>query len=120
MQTTLTIPMQQSLLDLLQTLGDPASVIPAAVRQYVVDRCLQRLEAAEARVQAYIHKYGSDFATFNMLVTTDEEYLRTLNLTHPLWESDAIEWAYRLEEVELWRTRLATALQNSLHLLVVA
>jgi hypothetical protein len=63
------------------------------VRQYVVDRCLQRLDAAEAKIATYIHKYGLDYETFNRRVTMDQDYLDRLNQNNPRWEADAIEWA---------------------------
>jgi hypothetical protein len=53
-----------------------------------------------------------DYKTFNRRVATDQVFLDQLNRTHPLWESDAIEWACRVEEVELWRERLTQALQT--------
>lgn len=100
-------------MELVHVLGEPAAVVPAAVRQYVVDRCLQRLESAEAKAGVYVRGYGMDYKTFSRRVTTDQVFLDQLNQTHPLWESDAIEWACRMEEVELWRERLTQALQTS-------
>jgi len=97
MISKVTIALQDNMLELVQTLGEPATVVPAAVRPYVVDRSLQRLEAAEERVRTYAQRYGMDYATFNQRVTLDEDYLDWLNQEHPLWEADAIEWAVRDE-----------------------
>lgn len=113
MTLKLTIALQDNMLELVQTLGEPATVVPAAVRRYVIDRSLQRLEAAEERVRAYSRRYEMDYATFNHRVTLDQAYLDRLNTAFPLWESDAIEWAQWTEEVELWRARLTQALQTS-------
>ena len=101
------------MLELVQTLGEPATVVPAAVRRYVVDRSLQRLEAAEERVRAYSQRYEMDYAKFNRRVALDQAFLDRLNQEHPLWEADAIEWAQWTEEVELWCERLTQALQTS-------
>jgi hypothetical protein len=120
MTSKVTIALQDNMLELLQTLGEPATVVPAAVRRYVVDRSLQRLEAAEERVRAYGQRYEMDYVTFNRRVTLDEAYLDWLNREHPLWEADAIEWAQWAEEVELWRERLTQALQTSSPLLAPA
>jgi hypothetical protein len=120
MTSNLTVALQDNMLELVQTLGEPATVVPAAVRRYVVDRSLQRLEAAEERVRVYAQRYQMDYATFNRRVTLDEAYLDRLNQDHPLWESDAIEWAQWTEEVELWRERLTQALQTSSPSLVPA
>lgn len=113
MTSKVTIALQDNMLELVQALGEPATVVPAAVRRYVVDRSLQRLEAAEERVRTYDQRYEMDYATFNRRVTLDEAFLDLLNREHPLWEADAIEWAQRAEEVELWRERLTQALQTS-------
>ena len=113
MTSKLTISLQDNVLELIQTLGEPAAVLPAALRQYVVDRSLQRLEAAEQRVRDFEKRYKTDYQTFNQRTTTDQKFLDRLNLDKPAWEFDAIEWASWTEEVELWRDRLTQALQTS-------
>jgi ribose 5-phosphate isomerase len=120
MTSKLTIALQDNLLELVQTLGEPATVVPAAVRRYVVDRSLQRLEAAEERIRVYAQRYQMDYVTFNRCVVLDQAFLDRLNQEHPLWEADAIEWAQWTEEVELWRERLTQALQTSSPSLVPA
>lgn len=120
MTSKVTIALQDNMLELVHTLGEPATVVPAAVRRYVVDRSLQRLEAAEERVRTYAQRYEMDYATFNRRVALDQAYLDQLNQEHPLWEADAIEWAQWAEEVELWRERLTQALQTSAPSLVPA
>jgi hypothetical protein len=114
MSATLTIPIQGNLWNLLKNLGEPATLVPAALRQYKVERYLQRIEAVEAKIAVYARRYGADYETFNQRVTMDQAYLDALNRTHPLWEADAIEWAYRIEEAATWRERLNAALQVSL------
>jgi hypothetical protein len=93
MTSNLTVALQDNMLELVQTLGEPATVVPAAIRRYVVDRSLQRLEAAEERVRTYARRYEIDYATFNRRITLDHAYLDRVNQEHPLWEFDAIEWA---------------------------
>lgn len=97
MTSKVTIALQDNMLELVQTLGEPATVVPAAVRRYVVDCSLQRLEAAEERIRTYAQRYKMDYATFNRRVALDQAFLDRLNQEHPLWESDAIEWAVRDE-----------------------
>jgi hypothetical protein len=113
MHTTLTILVQESLLELLESFGEPTAIAPAALRQYLVDRCLHRIEQAEDKIAFYEKRYHADYETFNRRVATDESYLAALNHEHPLWEADASEWAYRLEEAVTWRERLQKALQIS-------
>ncbi len=61
MNEKLTISLQGNLMELVHLLGEPAAVVPAAVRQYVVDRCLQRLDSAEGKVGIYVQRYGMDY-----------------------------------------------------------
>lgn len=113
MNTTLTVSVEDSLLDLVEAFGEPDVIVPAALRQYIVDRCLQRIEQIEEKLAVYEQRYGMNYDVFNRQVTTDQDYLDGLNNDHPLWESDAAEWAHRLEEAEAWRERLQKALQTS-------
>ena len=120
MTAKLTIALQDNMLELVQTLGEPTTVVPAAVRRYMPDRSLQRLEAAEERVWGYAQRYEVDYHTFSRRAALDQAYLDQLNEEHPLWEVDAIEWAHWSEEVELWRGRLTQAVQTSSPSLVPA
>jgi hypothetical protein len=60
MNEKLTISLQGDLMELVHLLEEPAAVVPAAVRQYVVDLCLQRLDSAEGKVGIYVQRYGMD------------------------------------------------------------
>ena len=71
MDATLTIPIQGNLWDLLKGLGEPAAIVPAALRQYMVDRYLQRVEVAEGKIAVYVRRYQTDYATFNRRVSLD-------------------------------------------------
>lgn len=113
MNITLTVPVEDDLMELLEAFGEPELIVPAALRQYIVDRCLQRIEQIEGKVAIYEQRYGMSYDMFNRQVTTDQDYLDRLNDERPLWESDAVEWAHRLEEAEAWRERLQKALQTS-------
>ncbi|MGQ9627553.1 MAG: hypothetical protein ACUVV0_11690 [Anaerolineae bacterium] len=114
MNTVLTVSVQENLLELLKVFGELKVVVPAALRQYLMDRCLQRIEQAERQIALYENRYGMDYKTFQQRVATDQSYLEYLNRVNPLWEADAVEWVYRLEEAEAWRERLQKALQTSL------
>lgn len=104
-------PMNQTVSEILQILGEPDRVAARALRHYLLDVCLQRLEQARQQIDRYEQKYGSDYGTFNRHVGTDETFLEAMNSAHPLWEVDAIEWAYRVEEEEAWRNRSETVLR---------
>ena len=75
--------------------------------------CLQRIEQAEHQIGEYEQLYGLDYETFNHQIGTDETFLQITNQNHPTWEADAIEWEYRLEELQTWQTRLEKILSES-------
>lgn len=116
--TEFVIPVQQSMNEILQALGDPKIVAVSALRRYLVDICWQRIEQAERQIVEYEQKYGTTYQTFTRRVGTDEEFLMMINRDYPTWEADAIEWDYRLEELQTWRERLEKILHESLPSLV--
>ncbi|MBL7184591.1 MAG: hypothetical protein ISS50_09115 [Anaerolineae bacterium] len=113
MTATLRIPVQESLLEILKGLGSLEIVTAAALRRYALDRCLQRIEQAERQIAFYERRYESDYNTFNRRTCTDQAFLDLINRDHPMWEADAIEWAYRIEEAQAWRERLERILRES-------
>ena len=113
MTATLRIPVQESLLEILKGLGSLETVTAAALRRYALDRCLQRIEQAERQIAFYERRYESDYNTFNRHICTDQTFLDLVNRDHPMWEADAIEWAYRIEEAQTWQERLERILRES-------
>lgn len=83
-----------------------------------VDICWQRIEQAERQIAGYEQKYGTTYETFNRRVATDENFLTATHRDHPTWEADAIEWDYRLEELQTWQNRLEKILRELLPSLV--
>ena len=112
-RTEFVVSVHESMKEILQTLGDPEVVAASALRRYLVDVCWQRIERAEGHLAEYEQKYGSDYERFSHRVGTDEAFLETINQGHPTWEADAIEWDYRLEELQTWQDRLEKILRES-------
>jgi hypothetical protein len=112
--TELVIPIHQNLKELLQFIGNPETIVINALRRYLLDVCWQKIELAEQQVAAYEHGYGMNYPTFNQKITTDENFLDRINQSHPMWEADAIEWFYRLEEIQTWQKRLEKVLNGNL------
>lgn len=111
--TEFLVPIQQSMNEVLQVLGDPQIVAVSALRRYLVDVCWQRIEQAEHRLAQYEQKYDTTYEAFSQRVGADETFLKAINQEHPTWEADAIEWEYRLEELQTWRDRLEKILHES-------
>ena len=106
-----TVP--KSINEILQALGDPKMVTIIALRRYLVDACWQRIEQAERKIAEYEQEYGSAYQAFNHRLDTDELFLEATKRDHPTWETDAIEWAYCLEESQTWQKRLEKILHQS-------
>ena len=110
MQITLTT--NQTVSEILQILGEPEQIAARALRRYLLDICLQRLEQTRQQIDRYEQRYGADYETFNRRIGTEETFLETVNCAYPMWEADALEWVYRVEEDETWRNRSETILRE--------
>jgi len=95
-----------------QFFGEVESVIKEALGVYFTGQCWQRIHKAAARIDAYEQQYGCDYKTFRQAIQTDEAFLMGIETQNPLWEEDAMEWAYWLEEHQTWRNRLETISQR--------
>jgi len=109
----LTLPLHQSLNEILQAIGDPEVIAASALRHYLLDTCLQRIEKAKRAISEYEQEYGLDYEAFNLRIGSDESFLETTNRNHPTWEADAIEWLYRIEEAQTWQERSQKILRES-------
>ncbi len=118
MALRLTIPVQESLAELLHPLGNLETVTAAALRRYALDHCLERIERAEHQIAHYEEQYGYNYESFNQRVCTDQAFLDEVNRTHPTWEADAAEWIHRIQEAQEWRERSQTILHLSLPVLM--
>jgi hypothetical protein len=109
----LTVPLHKSLNEILQVLGEPEIIAASALRRYLLDTCLQRIEQAKRQISIFEQQYNSDYDTFNHRIGTDQAFLETTNRNYPTWEADAIEWLYRIEEVQTWQERSEKILRES-------
>ncbi len=108
----LTIAIDNQWVETAQVFGDVERVVKEALRIYLVDQCQQRLNQATAKLSIYSQKYHCNYDTFKQAVQTDEDFLLRVEAQYPLWEEDAMEWAYWLEEYQAWRNRRDTISQN--------
>ncbi len=86
--------------------GDVDGVVKAALRSYLIEQTQSRIDKAASRVTAFAQKYHSDFDTFRRSLQADSDFLTKIESQNPLWEEDAMEWEYWLEEHRSWRNRL--------------
>ena len=106
----LTISIEDKWIDTAQLFGDVERVVTEALQAYLVEQCQQRIDQAAAKIETYTQKYDTDYNIFKQSIQTDENFLKKIETQNPLWEEDAMEWEYWLEEHQTWRHRLETIL----------
>ncbi len=107
-----TISIEQEWLETAHLFGDAESVIKQALRDYAIQQCQQRVSNATAKVEVYKRMYNCSYETLRESVKTDEVFLALVESRNPLWELDALEWEYWLEEQQTWRDQLAAILRR--------
>jgi GH25 family lysozyme M1 (1,4-beta-N-acetylmuramidase) len=108
----LTISLENKWMDTARLFGDVERVVREALQAYLIKQCQQRIDQAASKIAAYSQKYNSDYNTFKQSIQTDEDFLTRIEAQHPLWEEDAMEWEYWLEECQVWQQRLETILSD--------
>lgn len=108
----LAVPVANEWVETVQLFGDVEKVVEEALRAYSVERCQQRINEATVTVASYNQKYHCDYATFKRAIQTDEGFLIKVEAQNPLWEEDAMEWEYWIEEQWVWLNRLGDILRR--------
>jgi hypothetical protein len=108
----LTISIDDKWVDTAQLFGDVDQVVKKALRVYLIEQCQQRIDQAATKVSTYTERYHCDYNVFKQRIQTDEDFLKKIETKNSLWEEDAIEWEYWLEEHQTWNDRLKTILQR--------
>ena len=108
----LSVPIDNEWVETAQLFGDVESVIKDALRNYSIEQCQQRINKATALVASYNRKYHCDYEKFQRDIQTHEDFLARIETQNPLWEEDAMEWEYWLEEQQSWLCRLGDILRR--------
>ncbi len=108
----LTIAIDNEWVETAQLFGDVERIVTEALQSYLIDQCQQRINKAAPKINTYDQKYHCDYETFKQSIQTDEDFLKRVEAQNPLWEEDAMEWEYWLEEHQTWHNRLETILQR--------
>ena len=107
-----TVTIEKEWVETAQLFGDAKSIVQEALRTYSIQQCQQRISNATAKIEIYKRQYNCNYKTFKESIQTDEGFMAKIESQNPLWEQDAIEWEYWLEEQQAWRNQLATILQR--------
>lgn len=103
-----TIVLDDDWIQTAQLFGDVESVIKQAVKAYSIDQCQRRIQQAAEKITEYTHAYHCSYEHFTHAIQTDDAFLERIQADHPVWEEDAIEWKYWIEEQQGWQLRLHT------------
>ena len=106
------IALNNDLVNVARLFGDVNLVISDAVRRYAIEQSVGRIESARLQIRAYEKKYGVDYKRFARKVQTDSKFLHRVQVKNPVWEEDASEWKYRIEEAQEWTATLERILNQ--------
>ena len=100
-----TVSIKSNYLEMLSTIGRVESIVEEAVRKYLIDKCVERLEKAKLKVREFEKRYNCQFPDFYLTIS-DENQLDKIEKKHPTWEADLAEWEYWQKELEEWKAKL--------------
>ncbi len=102
----LSVPIANEWVETAQLFGDIESVIKDALRSYSIEKCQLCINEAASQIASYNRKYSCDYDRFRRSVQTDKNFLARIESQNPLWEEDAMEWEYWIEEQQTWSNLL--------------
>lgn len=98
--------LNDELIDTAQLFGETEKIIKTALQSYLHIQCHHQLEKTRLQIENYERKYQCTYTKFNENIQMDEEFLRRIQQQNPLWEEDAMEWSYWVEEYQIWQRHL--------------
>jgi hypothetical protein len=107
-----TVSIKNVYLEMLSPIGRVDSIVEEAVRKYLIDKCVERLEKAKSKIREFEKRYSCHYSDF-CLTISDENQLEKVEKEHPTWEADNAEWEYWQKELEEWKTKLEDILMKS-------
>ena len=107
-----TITIKKGYLDILKTFGSADTIVEAALRKYLIDKCVERIEKSKRKIEEFERKYDCNYAEFIKTISNEEE-LKIVEKISPNWEEDMTEWEYWEKELEEWKMRLEDILMKS-------
>ncbi|MDI6791282.1 MAG: hypothetical protein QME81_00205 [bacterium] len=108
----ITISIEDEWIETAQLFGNVKNIVKKALRAYSVEQCQQRINQATTKIASYVQKYDCEYETFTQAVQTDKDFLTKIETQDPLWEEDAMEWKYWVEEQQAWRNQLEAILRH--------
>jgi hypothetical protein len=100
-----TITIKTDYIKILDALGSVNAIVEDAIRKYLIDRCVERIEKSKRKIEEFEKKYDCNYAEFIERISK-EESLKAVEETKSSWELDITEWEYWEKELEEWKIRL--------------
>jgi hypothetical protein len=107
-----TVSIKNVYLDMLRSIGRVDSIVEEAVRKYLIDKYVEKVEKAKVKVKEFEKRYDCRYEDF-CIMRTDENQFEKIEKEHPTWEADNAEWEYWQKELEEWKAKLEDILMRS-------
>jgi hypothetical protein len=107
-----TISIKNVYVEMLRTLGGVDSIVEEAVKKYLIDKCVERLEKAKSKIRGFEKLYDCPYSEFYSMIS-DETKVAQVEKKHPTWEADLAEWEYWQKEFVEWKQKLEDILTKS-------
>jgi hypothetical protein len=107
-----TVTIKKGYLEILKTLGSADTVVENAIRKYLIDKSVERIEKSNREIEEFERKYNCSYAEFITKIS-NEEGLKAVEKISQDWEGDVTEWEYWQKELEEWKMRLEDILTKS-------
>jgi len=109
-----TVTIKKGYLEILKTLGlgSADTVVENAIRKYLIDKCVERIEQSKREIGDFERKYDCSYAEFIRKIS-NEDRLKAIEKISQEWEGDMTEWEYWQKEREEWKMRLEDILMKS-------
>lgn len=106
------ISIKKTYIDLLEALGSANTIVEDAIRKYLIDKSVERVDKSRRKIEQFERKYDCNYARFVEMVSNDEG-LKAIEKISPNWEEDMTEWEYWEKELAEWKLRLENILMKS-------
>jgi hypothetical protein len=107
-----TVSIKNVYLEMLKAIGGVDAIVEEAVRKYLINVCVERLEKAKTKAKEFEKRYNCQYADFCLKIF-DEDQLEKIEADHPTWEADKSEWEYWQKELDEWKAKLEDILIRS-------
>lgn len=97
--------------DILNIFGDLHYSIDLALKRYLIEKIVSKIDELKKRDKMYTRKYGMDYLVFYKNINNDELFIHTLeNDISKTWEIDMNDWEFSYKGIVDWTKKLESIL----------